>query len=399
MEILKRKDNENEFEYKVRLCKAKLNKELDADWSEISESLNLGISSDHLRKLSYAYKEFDDYLTTNITDVITDNDIIKEIEDKRLELQKERIKLQTSKLEWNKNLRPEGRRELFVEQVIEAKERLPLPKFNNINYKENNGEYLMCFADLHYGAEFVSENNSYSRKECKRRLDLLSSRIKNMCIEKGISKLNVSSLGDDIQGILRLTDISLNQIPVVEAVVEVSRLIATLLNEISTVTNITYRHCMASNHSQTRPITGKQDLVKEDMEVIIGNYIKDLVSDNDRIEVILSNKDYTTFKLAGQNIIQMHGHQCRRGIKNIIKDYSSLHREFYDIALIGHLHAGNQMSVGESGNGNTEVIIVPSLIGSDPYSDSLMCGAKGMAKLYRLEEGYGITENYTITLN
>jgi len=220
-----------------------------------------------------------------------------------------------------------------------------------------------------------------------------------MCIDKNITKLNVSSLGDDIQGLLRLSDIQLNKIPVVEAVVEISRIIATLLNEISKVTTITYRHCMSSNHSQWRPITGKADLVKEDMEVIIGNYIKDLVSDNDRIEVILSKTDYVTFKLAGQNIIQLHGHQCRKGVKNIVKDYSSLHREFYDIALVGHLHAGNQVSVGESDNGNTEVIIVPSLVGSDPYSDSLGCGSKSMAKLYKLEENCGITENYTIILN
>jgi len=398
-DILNRRENELDFEYKVRLCKAKLNKEIDKDWSEISDSLNLGISSDHLRKLSYAYKEFDDYLIENKTGEITDNDIIKGIEDKKLELQMERKKLQTTKIEWNKNVMNESRRELFVEQLLETKERLSLPNFKDIDFKVNDGEYILAWADIHYGADFTSENNIYSRKECKRRLELLSSKVKKMCIDKNITKLNVSSLGDDIQGLLRLSDIQINKIPVVEAVVEISRLIATVLNEISTVTTITYRHCMSSNHSQWRPITGKADLVKEDMEVIIGNYIKDLVSDNDRIEVILSKTDYITFKVAGQSIIQLHGHQCRKGVKNIIKDYSSLHREFYDLALVGHLHAGNQVSVGESDNGNTEVITVPSLIGSDPYSDSLGCGSKGMAKLYKLEEGYGITENYTIILN
>ena len=75
------------------------------------------------------------------------------------------------------------------------------------------------------------------------------------------------------------------------------------------------------------------------------------------------------------------------------------HRKFYDIVLMGHLHGGQQMSVGESENGNSELVIVPSIVGSDPYSDTLKKGSKSMAKLFKLEEGNGITENYTIVLN
>lgn len=55
--ILIRRKDETHFDYKVRLCVAKLNKEIDLDWSEIVNLLGLECSSDHLRKLSYAYKE------------------------------------------------------------------------------------------------------------------------------------------------------------------------------------------------------------------------------------------------------------------------------------------------------------------------------------------------------
>ena len=63
-EILKRKNNETDFEYKVRLCIAKLNKEIDLDWIEIVDLLGLDCSSDHLRKLSYGYKEFEEHIVT-----------------------------------------------------------------------------------------------------------------------------------------------------------------------------------------------------------------------------------------------------------------------------------------------------------------------------------------------
>lgn len=58
----KQLENESFFEWKLRLCKAKLNKEIDLDWSEIASILGLSVSSDHLRKTSYGLKEYDDYI-------------------------------------------------------------------------------------------------------------------------------------------------------------------------------------------------------------------------------------------------------------------------------------------------------------------------------------------------
>ena len=57
----KRKENESFQEYKIRVCNAKLNKELDMSWEEIVELLGLDCSGDHLRKVSYGLKEFLDY--------------------------------------------------------------------------------------------------------------------------------------------------------------------------------------------------------------------------------------------------------------------------------------------------------------------------------------------------
>ena len=44
------------------MCKAKINQEIDLDWSEIAQILGLKISRDHLRKTAYGLKEYDDYL-------------------------------------------------------------------------------------------------------------------------------------------------------------------------------------------------------------------------------------------------------------------------------------------------------------------------------------------------
>ena len=57
-----RLENETLFEWKLRLCKAKINKELDLDWQEIVELLDLDISADHLRKTAYGMIEYDEYI-------------------------------------------------------------------------------------------------------------------------------------------------------------------------------------------------------------------------------------------------------------------------------------------------------------------------------------------------
>lgn len=59
---INKRDNETNFEWKLRLCLAKKRKELDLDWSEIRDLLNIDITSDQLRKQAVGYAEYDDYI-------------------------------------------------------------------------------------------------------------------------------------------------------------------------------------------------------------------------------------------------------------------------------------------------------------------------------------------------
>lgn len=400
-EKLKRSENEKFYTYVRRLVDGKFkdNTLTDYDHTEIYKAIyGIEVNSSEARKRMYGLRDFFANFNEEELNNITEDETLLELEAKRVEIEKERKKLQATKIEYNRNLRVESRQELLYENIKDEKDRLPLPIFEERLYPQINGEYLLSFTDVHFGANFVSENNVYNREEAKKRFELLSCRVIDMCKEKHINHLNICDLGDDIQGLLRISDVQINDVPVVQAVVEIARLIATTLNKMSKVTDITYYHTMSSNHSQTRPITGKADLIKEDLEYIIGSYIEDLLSKNDKVKVILSDKDYHSIELAGQQIIMMHGHQIK-DTKNAIRDYSMLHRVFYDIAFVGHYHAGQQMSVGESANGNTEIYVVPSFVGSDPYSDSLKKGSKAMCRLFKIEEGNGVTENYTIILN
>jgi len=400
-EKLKRLENESELGYMARLYRSKL--ELGLSAIEINDIINAELNSKYApsttRCNSANYnvgwiEAIDKYANEN-----TNDDYLKELEEKRVEIEKERKKLQATKIEYHRNLRKDSRFELFYENIRDSKDRLPLPEFEDILINDSEeGEYVLSLADIHYGATFESENNIYSREEVKRRFEVLLCRTIKLIQRNNIEKINVLEMGDTIQGMLRISDVSLNDIPVVDSVVEISRLIASFLNELSKYTYVEYRHTMASNHSQNRYLgTKASEMPNEDMERIIGNYIKDLVSNNSRIEIILSDKDYNSFELCGQKILSLHGHQVK-SVKNTIKDYSMLHKIWYDIAFVAHFHSGQSMSVGEL-NGNTKIIVCNSFIGSDPYSDSLKLGAKGICELFKIERNQGITETYTMVLN
>lgn len=76
IEDIKRLEGETDFEFKLRLCMLKLDKQIDLDWQEIVDLLGLDVSADHLRKISYGYKEIKDYYNSDgvVTKILSISD-------------------------------------------------------------------------------------------------------------------------------------------------------------------------------------------------------------------------------------------------------------------------------------------------------------------------------------
>lgn len=397
--ILKMKEGESHFEYKVRLCLAKLNKEIDLDWIEMVEILGLDCSSDHLRKLAYAYKEYYEYLDNKKLEEINDDILLNQLESKRLEIEKERKKLQTTKIEYNKMLREQSREEMIVEQLREIIPIIEVPNFQRLETPLNETEWVLSFGDIHYDKFFESINNKYSIEEIHRRFELLLNKLIIEIKDKNISKLTITNLGDSLEGLLRISALKTMRVGLLKSVVQFSRFMAEWLNELSIYVEIVYCHVPTANHTELRLFNQKRGETDENLETIIINYIHDLLKDNPRIEIpIVEDANYMTFNLNGYNFIALHGDSIKN-IKNSIKDLSMLHRTFYDYVLMGHFHSGTEMTLFEGYDNNMEVLVVPSIVGSDPYSDTLFVGSKSSAKLYGFTKGQGHTDTKTFILN
>lgn len=383
----------------------KLNGTNDMDWAEIKDKYNIQCAVDTIRKSSstiFGGQFREEYLKSKIYTNPDEFSKEKELNKKLEDMRKERIKIQTANIERNRLDRSESRQELYYEYIGKVIDTLPLPEFKQILGKEKHDiNYLVGLADVHYGASFKSVNNEYSPAIAKERFEYLTYRLIDFIQEKKIEKLTIVSLGDLLQGVLRLSDLKINDTSVMKATVEVCRLIAIMLNELSAYTEIAYYHTPSANHTQIRVLNAKpSELADEDLEFLMGNYIHDLCANNKRIHVHLAKdgEDFIDVYMPGNEILAMHGHQIKN-VENAIKDKSILHKKFYDTLIVGHLHNGKVVPSHEGIIGDAEVLVSPSFVGSDPYSDSLNKGSKASVNIWGFDEIYGHTETYKIILN
>lgn len=399
-----RRDGESEFAYHKRLVYGKLvDKTLaDEDYSELSLPLyGKEYSSDFTRRMMYGSLQSIKLIERSNIDTSPEQTLL-DMERRKADIASERQKLQLVKRDLTRDTNKDARIDLFFEQMADAMQRIDPAEFARVSddlQPDDGREWLLGIADLHYGAKFESLHNAYSREECRHRLDNLANEVLATAYRENITHLTVLNAGDCIQGILRLTDLQINEIPVVDAVVEVSWAIASFLNRLSELGTIHYIHVPSANHSQTRPLGSKaSELAAEDLERIIIRYIRDLLRQNERVVVEDTvGAESVQFDMAGHHCIALHGHQIK-DVSSCAENLTKLHRKLFDYIFIGHFHAGGESVVGEAGGHNVEVIALPSFIGSDPYSDKLLKGSKAMAKLFEFDAAHGHigTKNYIL---
>ena len=402
MNDIKKLENETEEQYLWKIGQLVDSGKIES-WASVNDIVNkeLGIDEEKwrdessFRKRYQAAKKFYDGCFSQMES----EEYSDKLEEQRKELEKQRQKLYATKTEYARQVRQQSRFELFYENVANEINTLDVPEFVRFNYSVNNKEYILSIADIHAGANFITETNEYSFEEVANRFNKLLNDTVNFIEEHQLGYIKVLCLGDDIQGILRLSDLQLNESSVVTATVFVAKTIASFLNELSKYCNIEYYHCPTSNHSQTRPLgTKASEIASEDVEYIICNYIKDVLVNNDRITVNTNfGYEYIEIPIFNFKTIAMHGHTIKN-IDNALKDLTYHKKTFYTTVFLAHYHAAKMGVVGEMSDTDCEVIVCPSFIGSCPYSNSLLKGAKPSCCIFGYDKKYGHTETYKIFL-
>lgn len=397
--------NENEQQYIWRLCRAKDTGIVNITWDELAEHINKQLFGDEVdeymgqsayrKKYQYAKLFFENVFSKMESDEYADD-----LSKKTRALIKERMKLQTEKLEYNRWLRQEARDELILEKITESIKELPALEFGNyISPTHNHREYLLVFGDEHYGAEFKINGlngevlNEYSPEIFEMRMkDLLNQTIE-IVVKENIDTLHIFSMGDFADGILRVSQLMKLRYGIIDGTIKYAEFISNWLNELSWYTKIIYQQT-AGNHTELRMIgQPKGTFEDENMEKILAEFIKLRLKGNPNFEFVENPTGYNFVNLCGYSVLGIHGEV--RNLENTIKNFSDIYNTPIDYLIAGHLHHNKMKEIGV----NREVLNMGSIIGFDPYSLKLQKTSNASGKLIVFEENKGKTCEYTLKLN
>lgn len=408
--ILKKKADENEAQYIFRIGQAKLNNTIEETWEQINPIINseLGLEEEDWRDCSVwrkRYRLYEDAWNNIFSKTAMTNESLLDYEEQRRELQKERVKLQTEKLEYNRWLREEARDELIVDKICNAIKELPpleIPEFIPANIAgriSGDREGCLLIADPHYGVDlkivglFGETLNEYSPEIFEKRMWDLLTQVIDICAKEGFTSLNVYDLGDEIDGLLRVSQLWKLRYGVIESTVRYGRFITEWLNELSKHVYVKYQMVKDSNHCQLRMLNQPKGTFKdENMSYIITEKIMDRLENNPNFEFIQNPTGYIFDNVAGYNVFGIHGEG--KGLEQAIKDFSKTYGIVIDFMIGGHKHHQKSENIGIQ----SDVISAPSIIGIDDYSLSLHKTSDPGATLFVLEQEKGKTIEYNIKL-
>jgi len=356
-------------------------------------------SSENIRKFWYIFDKIIDNVDDNVE--FTEEDLFKELDVKKREIQKERYKLSTEKIEYNKWLRENARDELFEEKVIQSiKENLnkqPYPM--RIEVKHNKRFGVLNIADIHFDKEFKIYGlnneilNEYSPEIVYARMEKLFNEVIAYVKKENLDFIKVFNLGDTLDGFLRHQQAWSLRYGVIDSANIFGEWMGKWLRELSKYVVIEY-HQTSGNHGECRLLDGlKGQHLKDNFEKITGNLIRIINLDNPNFSMVENKTGLIFTEVAGFNILGIHGEV--KNLSQALKDYSDIYDIKISYLIAGHKHHSEFVNCGVKKG----CIGVGSIVGSDDFSMQIRKSADATASFIIFEEGIGKADEHTFVLN
>ena len=402
--IYKRMSDETIEDYVWRICSNKDSGKYSITWDEVGEILNSECDENYTSsKWRKNYQNEKRGYERAIEKNMQSQDSINELRMARMELEVERKKKQTDSVFYNRIFREHSREEMLKEKVVDAvknADKIPLPEFNQVKSDTGEISYILGFSDVHAYKIFKSLTNEYSKSILESRMAELMQEVIKVVDKESLAELVVINGGDDLEGILRISALSILELGVMDTVIEYRKFMAKWLSDLSKHVKIKYIQMISSNHTESRPLgTRAGQMPKEDFEKDIASYIQDVLELNERIEVIIPENAHYHLKLAGKDILIHHGH----GIGNPKKYLDSMSRKlkvWFSTLIVAHLHSEEIKTFYEDiDGGDVEMVRLPSIVGTCEYADSINEGSKSAALMLGFNEKKGRIREYKFILN
>ncbi|MEJ7218465.1 metallophosphoesterase family protein [Staphylococcus gallinarum] len=334
-----RNDNETLAQYQFRLYENRA--ELGLSNEQIADLLNSEHGTEYdeskYRKEYQAYKNVWQDMIEEKNNSFLPEDYVNEIEEQRIELQKEKFKFRDQKREFNNTLRKMARLEHLQEYLKESVEiiqpvSLPIKQISPANIKEG----MVVISDMHLGMQINSQFNVYNKEVAKQRLNKLKERTYQKIIKEDINTLHIASLGDQIHGLIHSTTRITSEENVIEQIISVSEYLKAFVQSFLDMGINVKFYNVVGNHS--RAVANKNDSLgtSESFERLITTVLNTAFKEYSNYESIEDTEGFVIVNISGKNIVLAHG-DLDRGANAITKLSQLLGIQIHYL-ITGHVH-------------------------------------------------------------
>lgn len=282
------------------------------------------------------------------------------------ELQKQKVMLRDERIELNRQIRQEARKESYLDMVkrIICEDTKPIKLSDGYKVFQGDNDLLCHLTDIHTGIEINNWKNVFNENVLKDRIEKYTSEI--LQIRDSHNSQNCYLvIGEILSGLIHSNLRLQNNMDLMEQFKYVSELIASMLVKLSSnFTNICV-YTTPGNHSRITP--KKEDALDgENMDVLLPFYLAARLQNRDNINIIENTiePEIAMFSIRGKNIFSAHGHKDSPA--NVVQNFTMMFGVKPDIVLLGHRHTNGLTTVYD-----TKVIESGCISGADNYAVSL----------------------------
>lgn len=401
-EYMQRLDEEY-LDWKHRLIIGKSEKKVDLSWKEISELLGLGGSTEYLRKVAYGIVEYRNWniekrlSAEDESDVFTAMTAMRQLEDKKIQLEKEKVKLQDQRRQLRADIREWARAEKIKEDiqnaVKEAANVNPIRITKKAKPSAGDKEAAILFSDWHRGSRSNNHWNLYSDVEFEKRVEKTVLKTIEYGRAHGVRKLHVFLMGDMINGLIHVTTRIENMEHIVRSTKVVAEVLSQVLARFANEFEEILVYSVRGNHDRVTP-NKNESVSKESFFDFIPWYLEARLENVEKIRLVENEFDdeIAVAEICGSKIFAVHGHKDR--IHTAASNLSQMLRIFPDFVFMGHYHHHEEVEKFQC-----EVIVNSSLSGTDEYAKDGRMISKPAQKFIVFDNEEGRLCTYNIRLD
>ena len=293
-----------------------------------------------------------------------DSEQLQEIENEKIELQKEKIRMRDQKRLMNTKLRELARLEHleeYLEEKVEEIQPIKLPRVKK--KKKSDNEAMVVISDEHIGMKIDSKFNTYNIEIAKERLAKLQKETMNKVEKEGIKKLYIAHLGDGIHGAIHTTARIESEENVIQQIITLAYMLESFIEDFLQK-GIEVQFCsVAGNH--TRAIPNKKESLgtAENFERLLTVFLGKAFNQFDNYSQIDDEEGIIVLNIKGKIVVLVHADLDKgNGVVTKLNDMLNLS---IDYIFTGHVHNAFYKE-----HGNAVQFGVGSLCGLDQYAIS-----------------------------